>query len=183
MVEELLQRNLQNINTLRDEVHWDETAEENVESKCWESTPIYVVGEKFGRGLDISNVSYVFLTAPPTSAAAYTHLAGRTGRGNKIGKAITLVQGMKEAIRLATISDLLAIPFEPLNLTFDSSVIIKNDQVSHSENENLNEREDGVESMNYDDFNLNQLKDMLREKGLKVSGRKSELVERLKDSN
>jgi hypothetical protein len=34
----------------------------------------------------------------------------------------------------------------------------------------------------YDDMSVNQLKDVLRDKGLKVSGRKSELIERLKDN-
>jgi hypothetical protein len=34
----------------------------------------------------------------------------------------------------------------------------------------------------YDDMSVNQLKVVLRDKGLKVSGRKSELIERLKDN-
>jgi Superfamily II DNA and RNA helicases len=200
MVQALQRWNLNNVITLRDEVHLDQSAEENAVRDeddgggggggggGWESTPIYVVGEKFGRGLDIAHVSYVFLAAPPNSAAAYTHLAGRTGRGNHRGRAITMVQGMEEARRLASLSHTLGIPFVPL--TFDEPMNGHVPDASRDELQTALEHgvldggdEDGAKSMmNYEDMTVNQLKDILRDKGLKVSGRKNELIDRLKDS-
>ena len=77
-------------------------------SSNWENTCIYVVGEKFARGLDLSShsdcisgdgdvddvnsvssdgsIRYAFLASPPSSPAAYVHLAGRTGRNGHKGE-------------------------------------------------------------------------------------------------
>jgi len=79
--------------------------------ESWEQTPIYTVKERFARGLDIPNIYYAILSTPPTSAAAYTHLAGRTGRIGRGGVAITLVRNEKEANRLSGISNALGIRF------------------------------------------------------------------------
>mmetsp|Transcript_13597 Transcript_13597/g.25541 ORF Transcript_13597/g.25541 Transcript_13597/m.25541 type:complete len:776 (-) Transcript_13597:75-2402(-) len=198
MVQALQKRNLHNVITLRDEVHWDESAEENVmrneNDYDWEIIPIYVVGEKFGRGLDIANVSYVFLAGPPTSAAAYTHLAGRTGRGKYRGRAITMLQGMEEANRLVSLSHTLGLTFVPLETsskadntvgTHDVTETCHDELVSTLETDDTVEGEQDVakESVGYNDMSVSELKDLLRDKGLKVSGRKNELIERLKDNN
>ena len=174
MAEQLQQRlKLQNVNTLRDEVHWDESAEENAATTTsWEDAPIFVVGEKFARGLDISKIEYVFLAATPTNAAAYAHLAGRTGRGNENGNAITLVQGMKEAIRIAAVSDALGIPF----VSTEAGKIITSVPFNDDKSETS---DDEVDTKSLNNLSVVQLKDMLRERGLKVSGRKIELIERL----
>ena len=177
MVEELQAFNLGNVNTLRDEVHWDESAEENSsEIESWSSAPIFVVGEKFARGLDIPNVKYVFLTAPPTSPAAYAHLAGRTGRGvgNK-GDAITLVREMKEAIRLVSLAGALGLTFAPASNMYDSS----SDIHPSDDDVKITKPEDSEEKPDLGALSVIELKDLLREKGLKVSGRKAELIERL----
>lgn len=84
-------------------------------SKSWKETTVYVMGEKFGRGLDIG-VDYVLLSAPPNSPAAYVHLAGRTGRNGRPGTAITLVQGMKEAKRVAALAGALGVGFTEFDL-------------------------------------------------------------------
>jgi superfamily II DNA/RNA helicase len=80
-------------------------------SKSWNETTVYVMGEKFARGLDIP-VDYVILSAPPSIPAAYMHLAGRTGRNGRPGTAITLVQGIKEARRVAALAGALGVGFE-----------------------------------------------------------------------
>jgi len=46
----------------------------------WKTTPVYVIGERFARGLDLPDIQYVLISTPPTSGALYAHLAGRTGR-------------------------------------------------------------------------------------------------------
>lgn len=173
MVQGLQSFSLDYVNTLRDEVHWDESAEENSsDSDSWEKTPIFVVGEKFGRGLDIPNVKYVILAAPPTSPAAYAHLAGRTGRGGKEGISVTFVQGMKEAIRLVSLADALGVKYAFVA----SSINLDN----HSTCENNGIGNEQLLDLELDKLSVAQLKDKLRERGLKVSGRKSELIERLR---
>jgi len=76
---------------------------------AWNDVPIFVVGEKFARGLDIPSIKYVFLSSPPKSPAAYTHLAGRTGRNGNDGIAVTLVNGRKEAHLFVSLSKTLGI--------------------------------------------------------------------------
>mmetsp|Transcript_35711 Transcript_35711/g.52320 ORF Transcript_35711/g.52320 Transcript_35711/m.52320 type:complete len:366 (-) Transcript_35711:174-1271(-) len=55
------------------------------------TTQVYVIGDKFARGLDIPNIQSVYILSPPSSAAGYTHLAGRTGRNGMEGVAVTLL--------------------------------------------------------------------------------------------
>lgn len=166
MVEKLNEQGFENVNTLRDEVHWDETADENADADNWEDAPIYVVGEKFGRGLDINDVKYVFLSSPPKSAAAYTHCSGRTGRANESGDAITIVNDMKEAAQLALLADTLGLQFQSMG---------ESDSVHTSE---VKEQE----QQDYSSLTVPKLKDLLRERGLKVSGNKSELLQRLNEN-
>jgi len=81
----------------------------------WSTTPIYIVEERFARGLDIPNLHYVLLSTPPTSGALYTHLAGRTGRARQEGVAITLVgPSVGEAKRLVGLGQTLGIDFSSL---------------------------------------------------------------------
>jgi ATP-dependent RNA helicase DeaD len=48
------------------------------------------------RGIDIPELSHVFLYEPPEDQEAYIHRAGRTGRAGASGVAISLVAGMEE---------------------------------------------------------------------------------------
>lgn len=48
------------------------------------------------RGIDIPDLSHVFLYEPPEDQEAYIHRAGRTGRAGASGVAISLVAGMEE---------------------------------------------------------------------------------------
>jgi len=91
--------------------------------ESWEETPIYTVKERFARGLDIPNIDYVILCTPPTSAAAYTHLSGRTGRIGKFGVAITLVRDEKEAKRVVSFANTLGVEFSSLEK--EKEVLVK----------------------------------------------------------
>ena len=79
----------------------------------WRSVPVYVIGERFARGLDLSDVDLVVLLSPPSSAAGYAHMAGRTARSGQAGVAITLVQPrIGEVRRLAAIAAALGLQFD-----------------------------------------------------------------------
>lgn len=78
----------------------------------WKSVPIYIIGERFARGLDLPDVEYVFMLSPPSSAAGYAHMAGRTGRSGRSGMAITLVRPRNNEVqRLAAIAEALGLKF------------------------------------------------------------------------
>jgi superfamily II DNA/RNA helicase len=53
---------------------------------------ILVATDVAARGLDIPNVSHVINFEAPDNYTDYVHRIGRTGRGNKMGKALTFVQ-------------------------------------------------------------------------------------------
>ena len=78
----------------------------------WTTIPIYIIGERFARGLDLPDVEYVFMLSPPSSAAGYAHMAGRTGRSGRSGMAITLVRPKNNEVqRLAAIAEALGLMF------------------------------------------------------------------------
>ncbi len=54
---------------------------------------ILVATDVAARGLDIANVSHVINYDLPATYEDYIHRIGRTGRGDKLGKALTFIQG------------------------------------------------------------------------------------------
>ncbi|KAI7865789.1 P-loop containing nucleoside triphosphate hydrolase protein [Spinellus fusiger] len=78
---------------------------------------LWIANEFSARGIDIPNVSHVFILGQPSSLTAYFHMAGRTGRltpqGFCSGKVISLVmdKGFTES-RLRTMYNHLAIDVE-----------------------------------------------------------------------
>ena len=117
--EGLVARGLQDVRTLRDGVN---TKDEDTLVAGWESTTVFIVGEKFGRGLDLPGVDYVFMMSPPSSAAGYAHMAGRTGRNDRPGKAVMLVRP-KEASKVVAIAGALGLKFLPVEEVIDVAVL------------------------------------------------------------
>ncbi|KAI7859367.1 P-loop containing nucleoside triphosphate hydrolase protein [Circinella umbellata] len=73
-----------------------EQRKKNKETKE-ETTPLWIATEFSARGMDIDNVSHVFILGEPSSVSGYVHMAGRTGRLGpqgmiRGGKVITLVE-------------------------------------------------------------------------------------------
>jgi superfamily II DNA/RNA helicase len=79
----------------------------------WTTTPLYVIKERLGRGLDLPEVKYVMMLGVPSNAASYAHLAGRTARNGEIGMAITLCQP-KETPKLVTLAESFGLTFSCL---------------------------------------------------------------------
>lgn len=85
---------------------------ESTNPSPWKSIPVYIIGERFARGLDLPNVEYVAMLSPPSSAAGYTHMAGRTGRVGRRGTAFTFVRPKNNEVkRLVVIAETLGIKF------------------------------------------------------------------------
>lgn len=73
------------------------------------------------RGIDIPDVSHVFLYETPEDPEAYIHRAGRTGRAGARGTAISLVSGMEE-IELKEIARRFGIELEARELPTEADV-------------------------------------------------------------
>lgn len=57
------------------------------------SSPRLVIAtENTARGVDLPNISHVFILGIPSTAANYLHMAGRTGRMGRDGKVVTFVR-------------------------------------------------------------------------------------------
>ena len=109
--QDLVARGLSDVRTLRN-LQGDAETVQSAAPKGWTSTPVYVIGERFARGLDLPEVGYVVLVSPPSSAAGYAHMAGRTGRSGREGIAFTLVRPKNNEVqRLAAISEALGLRF------------------------------------------------------------------------
>ncbi|KAJ3180592.1 hypothetical protein HDU85_003996 [Gaertneriomyces sp. JEL0708] len=63
-------------------------------------TRILVATEHAARGLDLPNVSHVFILGLPSTPASYIHMAGRAGRFGKEGHVMTLLGGQRYAMRM-----------------------------------------------------------------------------------
>jgi len=66
------------------------------------------VSEKLVRGLDMPYLGYVLSLQVPSSAAGYTHLAGRTGRNGQEGIAVSFCQP-REVPKLIAIAETLGL--------------------------------------------------------------------------
>lgn len=113
--EELKVRGLRDVRTLRNLSGDEEDGNEAsvTETNNWNHVPVYIIGERFARGLDLPEVGNVILLTPPSSAAGYAHMAGRTGRSGREGTAITLVRPKNNEVqRLAAIAETLGLKFD-----------------------------------------------------------------------
>ena len=79
---------------IRDYQQYKNDKEKNQEQT---TAPLWIATEFSARGMDIDNVSHVFILGEPSSVSGYVHMAGRTGRLGpqgmiRGGKVITLVE-------------------------------------------------------------------------------------------
>lgn len=65
-------------------------------SESYSNKSVLFTTDVAARGLDIPDVDLVIQVEPPTDPDVFLHRCGRTGRANKVGKAITLLSGGRE---------------------------------------------------------------------------------------
>lgn len=65
-------------------------------SESYANKSVLFTTDVAARGLDIPDVDLVIQIEPPTDPAVFLHRCGRTGRANKVGKAITLISEGRE---------------------------------------------------------------------------------------
>ena len=74
------------------------------------------------RGIDIEDLSHVFLYEPPEDVESYIHRAGRTGRAGASGTAITLVENIAEVLRIQRVAKQYKFAIEERSLPNDEDV-------------------------------------------------------------
>ena len=74
------------------------------------------------RGIDIEDLSHVFLYEPPEDVESYIHRAGRTGRAGASGTAITLVENIAEVLRIQRVAKQYKFAIEERPLPNDEDV-------------------------------------------------------------
>jgi superfamily II DNA/RNA helicase len=114
--EELKARGLRDVRTLRNlggDSHENIYGGAEVDVTDWKHVPVFIIGERFARGLDLPEIGNVIILTPPSSAAGYAHMAGRTGRIGREGTAITLVRPKNSEVqRLVAIASTLGLKFK-----------------------------------------------------------------------
>lgn len=74
-----------------------QAARENIMARVRAGTLRFLVAtDVAARGIDIHELSHVFLYEPPEDPESYIHRAGRTGRAGAAGTVVSLVAGMEE---------------------------------------------------------------------------------------
>ncbi|RIA98166.1 P-loop containing nucleoside triphosphate hydrolase protein [Glomus cerebriforme] len=63
-------------------------------------TTIYIAQEFTSRGIDIPNISHVFILGVPSSASEYLHMSGRTGRMGRDGKVISFIKDGQKRVMM-----------------------------------------------------------------------------------
>lgn len=74
------------------------------------------------RGIDIPDLSHVFLYEPPEDTESYIHRAGRTARAGASGMAISLINGVAERMQLERVAKRYGIAMEERELPTDTDV-------------------------------------------------------------
>lgn len=84
-------------------------------------TRFLVATDVAARGIDVPNLSHVFLYEPPEDKESYIHKAGRTGRAGATGTVISLVDNM-ERLELEKIAKFYSIELTPYSAPSESDV-------------------------------------------------------------
>lgn len=77
---------------------------------------ILIATDVAARGIDVSDIDYVFNYDIPVKTEEYVHRIGRTGRAGKSGRAVTLCCGRKQAYALRIIARAVKSEITPLPL-------------------------------------------------------------------
>ncbi|KAJ3292388.1 hypothetical protein HDU79_001472 [Rhizoclosmatium sp. JEL0117] len=70
---------------------------------------LMVISEHNARGLDLPDVTHVFMVGPPSSPGSYLHMCGRVGRFGKPGKSVLVLGGERYERKMADVYKLLKI--------------------------------------------------------------------------
>ena len=82
------------------------------------SAPLVVITEHSARGLDFKRIDAVFLVGLPKRVESYIHVAGRTAREGRKGRAVSLLTDEKDVDRLSAFGRELGVRIETVDVRF-----------------------------------------------------------------
>ena len=82
------------------------------------AVPLLVTTEHSARGIDFKGIDAVFLVGLPQRVESYIHVAGRTAREGRKGRAVCLLTAEDEIARLSAFGDELGIKVESVDVRF-----------------------------------------------------------------
>jgi ATP-dependent RNA helicase RhlE len=93
---------------------------------------VLIATDVIARGMDISDVSHIINFDMPESSGDYIHRIGRTGRADKIGVAISLVNEVELQYQMA-IEQMMgkAIPLQPIPVELEISTVFGQDEIAN----------------------------------------------------
>lgn len=80
--------------------------------------PLLVTTEHSARGIDFKGIDAVFMVGLPSRVDSYVHVAGRTAREGRKGRAVCLLTQQEETERLREFGSTLGIQIETVDLRF-----------------------------------------------------------------
>jgi ERCC4-related helicase len=80
--------------------------------------PLLVTTEHGARGLDFKNIDCVFLLGLPQRVDSYVHVAGRTAREGRRGRAVSFLYTEEERMRMEDFRRELGVKVEMIDLNF-----------------------------------------------------------------
>ena len=80
--------------------------------------PLLVMTEHSARGIDFKNIDVVFMLGLPARVESYVHIAGRTAREGRKGRAVCLLTDDDEFERLGSFGAKLGISIETVDVRF-----------------------------------------------------------------
>ncbi len=98
---------------------------------------ILVATDVAARGIDVSNVEYVFNYDIPQNAEYYVHRIGRTGRVGKAGTSVTICSGRRQALDLKGIADSLGCRIEEISVPSKDDIQYRMGEANLSEMEEV----------------------------------------------
>ena len=86
-------------------------------------TQVLIATDVAARGIDVSDIDYVFNYDIPQNTEYYVHRIGRTGRAGKAGKSVTLCEGRKQTFLLMGLAKSIKTFIRPMELPTEEEVL------------------------------------------------------------
>lgn len=87
------------------------------------NTAVLIATDVAARGIDVSDIDFVFNYDIPQDTEYYVHRIGRTGRAGKSGTAITLCGGRRQTIQLMSVAKSVKTYIKPMEMPSEEEIL------------------------------------------------------------
>lgn len=86
-------------------------------------TSVLIATDVAARGIDVSDIDYVFNYDIPQDIEYYVHRIGRTGRAGKFGTAVTLCGGRRQTSQLMNVAKTVKTYIKPMEMPSEEEIL------------------------------------------------------------